>query len=154
MSKGLVVARTLSKIVGGAPPEKHDLVDPGTTLRFAIGDVIEERVEVVNPKDRHYVAIVVPLAAGLEPLNPHLATSGPEAKPSASDTIQPSYASFLDDRVAYYFDQLAKGTYSFHFRTRATTEGRFTQPAAQAEMMYDRSVFGHSPGAEIEVKRK
>lgn len=154
VSKGFVVARTLSKIVGGAPPEKHDLVDPGTTLRFAIGDVIEERVEVVNPKDRHYVAIVVPLAAGLEPLNPHLATSGPEAKPSASDTIQPSYASFLDDRVAYYFDQLAKGTYSFHFRTRATTEGRFTQPAAQAEMMYDRSVFGHSPGAEIEVKRK
>ena len=48
------------------------------TLALAVGDVVEDHVQVVNPKDRHYVAIVVPLAAGVEPLNPprHRAARG------------------------------------------------------------------------------
>ena len=39
--------------------------------------------QVVNPQERHYVAIVVPLAAGMEPLNPNLDTAPPEAKPAS-----------------------------------------------------------------------
>jgi uncharacterized protein YfaS (alpha-2-macroglobulin family) len=109
---------------------------------------------VVNPKDRHYVAITVPLAAGMEPLNANLATSPPEARPNGSDTQAPTHLAFLDDRVTYYFDVLPKGTYDFYFRTRASTEGRYTQPAAFAEMMYDGTVTGRSPGAKVVVKRE
>ncbi len=152
---GFVVSREILRVqAGGAPPQRTALAEPGTTLRFRIGDVVEEHVRVVNPKDRHFVAVVVPLAAGLEPLNPALATAPPEAKPGSPLTLQPTYAAYLDDHVAFYYDTLPKGTFDFHFRTRAATEGAFTQPAARAEMMYDGAVQGNSPGARVEVARE
>jgi uncharacterized protein YfaS (alpha-2-macroglobulin family) len=154
-SSGFVVSREMLKQqAGGTPPERISLAEPGKTVRFAIGDVIEEHLRVVNPKDRNFVAIVVPLAAGLEPLNPALATAPPEAKPSSGLTLKPTYVAFLDDQVAYYYDTLPKGTFDFYFRTRASTEGSFIQPAARAEMMYDGAVTGSSAGARIEVVRQ
>src|SRR6185369_11167977 len=107
---GFVVTREMLKILaGGAPPERTALAEPGKTVRFAIGDVVEEHVRVVNPKERNFVAVVVPLAAGLEPLNPALATAPPEAKPSSGPTLKPTYVAFLDDQVAYYYNTLPKG---------------------------------------------
>jgi len=116
--------------------------------------VIEERVQVVNPKDRHYVAVVVPLAAGVEVLNPALATAPPEARPSASLTLAPSYVAFRDDHVAFYYDTLPAGTFDFAFRSRATVAGRYVQPPARAEMMYDGAVWGRSHGTRIVVETK
>ena len=154
-SDGFVVTRELLKIdPTGAPPQRLALAEPGKTLHFAIGDVIEEHLRVVNPKDRHFVAVVVPLAAGFEPLNPALATAPPEAKPANALTLKPTYAAYLDDQVGFYYDTLPKGTFDFYFRVRAATEGSFLQPAGRAEMMYDGSVQGNSAGARIEVVRK
>ncbi len=115
--------------------------------------MVEEHVQVINPEDRNYVAIVVPLAAGFEPLNPGLATAPPEARPSGALTRQPTYVAFLDDHVAYYYNELPKGTYDVYFRTRATTVGSFVQPSAKAEMMYDGAVRGASPGGRVEIER-
>ncbi|MFY9823667.1 MAG: alpha-2-macroglobulin, partial [Thermoanaerobaculia bacterium] len=153
VSDGFVVTREMVRVVSGAPPERIPLAEPGKTVRFAIGDVIEEHLRVVNPKDRNFVAVVVPLAAGFDPLNPALATAPPEAKPSSGPTLKATYVAFLDDQVAWYYNTLPKGTFDFYFRTRATTEGTFIQPAARAEMMYDGAVFGGSAGARVEVVR-
>jgi uncharacterized protein YfaS (alpha-2-macroglobulin family) len=153
-SNGFVVTREMLKIQNGAPPDRIALAEPGKTVHFEIGDVVEEHLRVVNPKDRHFVAVVIPLAAGLEPLNPALATAPPEAKPSSGPTLKPTYVAFLDDQVAWFYDTLPKGTFDFYFRTRATVEGTFIQPAARAEMMYDGTVTGNSAGARVEVVRK
>lgn len=153
-SAGFVVSRELVRIAPNEPEEKTALAAAGTTQTLSVGDVVEERLQVVNPKDRHYVAIVLPLAAGLEPLNPNLATAPPEARPSRGLTRAPSYVAWLDDRVAFYYDTLPAGTYDFAFRSRATTPGRFVQPPALAEMMYDANVRATSFGARIEVVRK
>ena len=102
-------------------------------------------------QDRAHVAIVIPIAAGMEPLNPALATAPPEAKASGETTLAPSYVAFLDDRVAYFYDTLPKGSYQFAFRTKAHIAGTFIQPAAYAEMMYDGSVNGNSSGAMISI---
>ncbi len=59
---------------------------------------------VVNPKDRNFVAVVVPLAAGMEPLNLSLATAPPEARTEGRFTSEPSYVAYLDDHVAFYYD--------------------------------------------------
>ena len=99
------------------------------------------------------MAVVVPLAAGMEPLNPRLATAPPEARPSKSLTLPPTYVAFLDDHVAFYYDELPAGTYDFYFRTRATTPGSFVQPSAFAEMMYDSAVTGQSAGARVKIVR-
>ena len=153
-AQGFVVRRELLRVrSGGAPPDRIDLPEPGTAVALAVGDVVEEHVQIVNPADRHFVAVSAPLAAGEEPLNPKLATAPPEAAPAGKLTRPPSYAEYLDDRVSFYYDSLPKGTYDFYFRTRATVAGSFTQPAARAEMMYDGSVRGNSPGARIEIER-
>ena len=46
-------------------------------------------------------------------------------------TLAPSYVAFLDDEVRYFYDTLPKGTYAFHFRSKASVPGRFIQPAAK-----------------------
>ena len=105
--------------------------------------MVEEHIQVVNPKNRNYVAVMVPLAAGMEPLNPRLATAPPEAAPAGKLTQAPSYVAFMDDYVAFYYDSLPAGTYDFYFRTRASTSGSFIQPPAKAEMMYDSAVWAN-----------
>jgi len=153
-ANGFVVTRELLKMTGeDTPAEKLALAEPGQSLAFAVGQVVEDHVQVVNPKARNYVAIVVPLAAGLEVLNPRLATAPPESKAKGAITKEPTYIAFLDDQVAFYYDTLPAGTYDFYFRARAQTEGRFTQPGARAEMMYDASAAGASVGAEVTVTR-
>ncbi len=154
-ASGFVVARELLRQRGGnEPADKLRLTEPGTTVRVAVGDVVEDHVEVVSNADRYYVAVSVPLAAGMEPLNPKLATAPPEATPTGTLTATPSYVAYLDDQVTFYYDRLAKGTYHFYFRTRATVAGQFTQPQARAELMYDEAVHGESAGARVEVSPK
>ncbi|HVY98829.1 MAG TPA: alpha-2-macroglobulin family protein [Dongiaceae bacterium] len=151
-AEGLVVSREVQQVQpGDAPPIKTALDAPAKQITFKVGEIDEDHVELVNPKDRNHVAVVIPLAAGMEPLNPALATAPPEAKPSGETTLAPSYVAFLDDSVTYFYDTLPKGTYQFYFRTRAQTPGTFIQPAAYAEMMYDGSVNGNSSGAVIVV---
>jgi uncharacterized protein YfaS (alpha-2-macroglobulin family) len=84
-------------------------------------------------------------------MDPTLATSPPEAIPSAQPTLAPSYVAFLDDRVSYFYDTLPAGTYDFYFRTKASVPGRFIQPAAQAVMMYNDAVTGNGAGAVVEI---
>jgi uncharacterized protein YfaS (alpha-2-macroglobulin family) len=153
-SKGFAVSREQLKVLGpGLSPVKVQLDKPALELGYGVGDVVEDHVEVVNPTDRYFVAVVVPLAAGMEPLNPNLATAPPEAAPDGKLTIAASYAAYLDDHVAFYYDRLPKGTYHFYFRTRAATQGSFIQPGAYAELMYDGAVRGNSNGARLSVKR-
>ncbi len=152
-SKGFVISRELKlKQADDEPFHVIALDKPGIAAKFAVGDIIEEHVQLVNPKDRHYVAVTIPLAAGMEPMNPNLATAPAEARPKGVLTLEPTYAAYLDDSVAFYYNTLPKGTYDFYFRIRAVTPGDFIQPAASAEMMYDDSVIANSPGARVKIE--
>jgi uncharacterized protein YfaS (alpha-2-macroglobulin family) len=153
---GFVVTRELlvhrAAAPSGSPPERWPLAKAGALPALAVGDVVEEHVQVVNSDDRHFVAVTVPLAGGMEPLNPNLETAPPEATPAGSLSLDPTYSAYLDDRVAFYYNELPRGTYDFFFRTRAQVEGDFVQPPAKAEMMYDLAVAGASPGAKVVVR--
>jgi len=154
-ASGFVVTRELLRQRGrNEPADKMVLSKPGTAIHLTVGDVVEEHVEVTSNANHHYVAIAVPLAAGLEPLNPKLATAPAEATPSGNITATPSYVAYMDDQVTFYYDALPKGTFHFYFRTRATVPGQFTQPQARAELMYDGAVHGESVGARVDVSAK
>ncbi|HLY57856.1 MAG TPA: alpha-2-macroglobulin, partial [Stellaceae bacterium] len=151
---GFVVTRETDMLdKGGGPPTRIALDHPAVEVKLAVGDVVEDTVELVNPAERNHVAIVVPFAAGMEPLNPTLATAPPEATPSAPPTLEPSYTALLDDRVEYFYDTLPKGTFVFRVRTKAAVPGRFIQPAAEARLMYEDAVNGHGAGAMIAIER-
>ncbi|MEJ2629626.1 MAG: alpha-2-macroglobulin family protein [Acidihalobacter sp.] len=154
LAQGFVVNRELLRVAAddGVPAAHIKLDRPGRTLKFRVGDVIEQHVTLVNPEERHYVAVVVPIAAGMEPLNPALATAPPEARPSGRLTLTPTYVAYLDDHMAYYYDSLPKGTYDFYFRTRATIPGRYSEPAAYAQMMYRDATYGNGNGAQVVIE--
>ncbi len=152
LSAGFVVRRDWYRIdpTGERPPE-HMNIAAGGELALAHGAVIEERVELVNPRDRYHVALIAPLAAAMEPLNPALEGAPPEARASAGDSSRVTFRDMRDHRVSWFFDFLPKGTYSLRFRAKAITPGRFTQPPARAEMMYDRAIRGRSDGTYVRV---
>lgn len=153
-ARGFAVNREQWKVpADGSAPTRIALEKPGTTVALMVGEVVEDHVVVVNQTDRTHVAVVLPLAAGMEPLNPRLATAQPEAKPSQPATLAPTYAAFMDDNVAWFYDELPKGTYHFHVRSRAAVPGRFIQPPAAAKAMYDDTVNGNGNGAMVVVTR-
>ncbi len=151
-SHGFVVSREWLRV----DPESRDTVrqvPSGRTQNVKLGQIIEEHIEVTNAQEHSFVAIEVPLAAGMEPMNPNLATSPEIASPSRALSLSPSYSAYLDDRVVFYYDLLPKGTYHLSFRTRASTEGSFIQPPARAEMMYRETTYGNSEGVRVVVRR-
>ncbi len=153
-ARGLAVDREEWTVpADGSPGRRTALDQAGATVAWTVGQVVEDHVTVVVAENRTHIAIVVPLAAGMEPLNPHLATAPPEARPSEGPSLAPSFVSFLDDRVTYFYDELPKGTYHFRLRSRATVPGRFIQPPAAARAMYDDAVNGNGNGAVVVVAR-
>jgi hypothetical protein len=153
LSRGFVLTRQSWRVqAGGAPPERL-IPDANGAFHLTVGDIVEEIVELANPEDRTHVAITLPLAAGLEPLNPHLATAPAEATPSAAPTRTPTWTSFGDDRVFYAYERLPKGHYRFVFRLRAQVAGSFTQPPGEAETMYQSGVYGASAGQRFVIAR-
>jgi hypothetical protein len=140
-------------VPAGAGPLEQLAPGADGAIHIAIGDVIEETAEIIVPEDRTHVAISLPMAAGLEPLNPNLATAPAEATPSAGPTRAPTWTSFGDDRVFYAYDSLPKGNYTFTFRTRGQVAGSFTQPPGEVETMYRAGVYGASAGQRIVVTR-
>ena len=153
LAQGFVVSRSFFRVPsGGGALERIDPEADGA-LHVKAGEVIEERLELVNAEDRTHVAVTAPLAAGLEPLNPNLANAPAEAAPSETPAIAPDWASYGDDRVLYAFDRLPKGNYRFAFRTRALVPGSFIAPPAEAETMYQKGIYGASAGQRVVVSR-
>ncbi len=151
VSRGFVIIRESLRLdrEKGAPPHRKELEKPGMELEYSVGDIVEEHLRLVNPEERYFVAILAPIAAGMEPLNPNLATASHEAAPSGKLSLKPTYVEYLDDRVAWYYTSLPRGNYDFYFRTRATVPGRFNQPPAESQLMYDDAVRGAGNGAWV-----
>jgi alpha-2-macroglobulin len=151
LKEGFIVQRAMTLIPsdGSAPFRKDD--ERAAERAMKVGDVVEMHTSVTTHADRYNVALVVPFAAGFEPLNPELSTSSSEAITTEKDSMPPTYAQRLDHEVRYYFSRLPKGTWSFHFRLKATTRGSWVQPPPIAELMYDQSVRGRGDGLRVIV---
>ena len=149
--EGFIVSRSLSWLHSdGSAITNHD-DKAGGSLSVPLGEILEIHTQVVTDELRHHVAVVVPIAAGLEPLNPNLETASSDAKPSQSDSLAPTYVQRLDQEVRYYFTELPRGTHTFHFRVRASSEGKFVHPPPYAEQMYREEVRGRGAGMKIVV---
>ena len=154
---GFVLTRTLFRV---PPPQGQtqpplERIEPAAdgSLHLKVGDVIEEVAELATPDDRTNVALRLPLAAGLEPLNPALANAPAYAAPSAGPSLVPSWSSYGDDEVLHVFLTLPRGTVTLRGRVRASIPGSFTQPPASAEMLYRPGVSGSTAGARVVVEK-
>jgi hypothetical protein len=149
--------------------------DPGDVSRDAdgtwhirAGATVRVRLTMVADARRTHVALVDPLPAGLEPVNPALEVSQTFPPPPESSTESSTESSsdamswcwcwqwfehqnMRDDRVEAFTSYLAGGTYEYTYIARATTPGQFVVPPAKAEELYAPEVFGRSASATVVV---
>jgi uncharacterized protein YfaS (alpha-2-macroglobulin family) len=120
-------------------------IKAGARVRVQLSMVAENR--------RYHVALVDPLPAGLEIVNPSLAASG--SIPQDPNDSEYSYGwwwwgpwyehqNMRDERAEAFASLLWDGAYSYTYLARATTPGAFVAPPAKAEEMYSPEVFGRS----------
>ena len=113
---------------------------------------MQVRIQVTAPDRRVYVAVDDPLPAGLEALDPALATTA-RGSLSRDDFWGPwNHQELRDDRALAFADSLPGGVYLFRYSARATTRGRFLAGPARAEEMYAPETWGRSPAEVLLVE--
>ena len=136
-------------------------LDADGTWHIAAGATVRIKVTMVADARRTNMALLDPLPAGLEPLNPDLATSsmplpddGPAARGSSWCWCWRWYEhqNLRDDRAEAFTSYLNAGTYEFVYTARATTPGTFVVPPARAEEIYAPEVFGRSASAIVIIE--
>ncbi len=137
--------------------------DKDGTWRIAAGARVRVRLTMVAPMRRYHVALVDPLPAGLEPINPALAVSGsvpddPKAAKSSSSRYwwwwRPWYEhqNMRDERVEAFTSLLWAGVHEYTYVARATTPGEYVVPPTKAEEMYHPETFGRAGTDKVIVK--
>ncbi|MBN2195557.1 MAG: hypothetical protein JW751_22245 [Polyangiaceae bacterium] len=123
---------------------------PATT-RFALGDWVELSAVVTTPVPREQVALVLPLPAGLEAIDPLHASTARIALAPGLDERLPSHVERHDDRVELFFDHLPAGASRVAELARATIAGDFGVPPATVECLYAPDVRGSTGATRVTV---
>lgn len=136
--------------------------DADGTWRIRAGAKVRVRLTMVADAQRTSVALVDPLPAGLEPVNPALAVASTTPPEEGGDEPMPccwfwgwnwfEHQNLRDDRVEAFASHLPGGTYEYTYIARATTPGEFVVPPTRAEEMYAPEVFGRSASARVIVE--
>jgi alpha-2-macroglobulin len=113
---------------------------------------------MVADNRRYHVALVDPLPAGLEIVNPELAVTG-SGTPGEPEPFGYGWwwrwfehQNLRDERAEAFTTLLWEGVYDYSYLARATTPGTFVAPPARAEEMYSPEVFGRSASDWVVVK--
>ena len=153
----------VSRLYEGAESADDVKRDADGTWRVKAGAKVRVRVSMVAPSRRYHVALVDPIPAGLEPMNPALAVTGEIPKdPKAADANKDRYwywsrtwyehQNMRDERVEAFASLLWDGVWDYTYVARATTPGTFVVPPAKAEEMYAPETFGRSGGDRMIVE--
>jgi uncharacterized protein YfaS (alpha-2-macroglobulin family) len=123
------------------------------------GARVRVTVTMAASNRRYHVALVDPLPAGLEIINPALAVSGSVPQdPNDSNNRYGcwwwgtwyEHQNMRDERAEAFTTLLWDGVYTYPYVARATTPGTFVVPPAKAEEMYSPEVFGRS-GSDVVI---
>jgi hypothetical protein len=124
------------------------------------GARVRVHITLVADNRRYHVALVDPLPAGLEIINPALAVSQSTTQDDPS-TLRYGWwwwgtwyehQNMRDDRAEAFTSLLWDGVYEYTYIARATTPGTFVVPPAKAEEMYSPEVFGRSSSDWVIIK--
>jgi alpha-2-macroglobulin len=158
---------------------KYEAVDNADDVRqnadgswtLKSGARVRVRLTMVAQSRRYHVALVDPLPAGLEILNPELAVTESIPGDTGGNTSVLEYGSrsfgygswwwrqywfehqnFRDERAEAFASLLWEGVYNYTYVARATTPGQFVVPPAKAEEMYHPETFGRTGTDFVKVE--
>ena len=155
LDRGFVVDRVYEAVDDPADVTR----DADGTWHVKAGARVKVTLTMIAESQRTHVALVDPLPAGLESLNPALAVTqnAPAEVSTDGDFARSSYAccdgwwgrwyaheQLRDDRTEAFTTLLPAGTYTYAYFARATTPGTFVVPPTRAEEMYAPETFGRT----------
>jgi uncharacterized protein YfaS (alpha-2-macroglobulin family) len=141
--------------------------DEDGTWRVRLGARIRVRVIMANAGPRYHVALVDPLPAGLEAINPVLAGNAgmltpPRVHPGEDPAITPGqttpnvlyavHTNVRAERFEAFATLLQPGRWVITYVAIATTPGEFAAPAPRAEEMYAPETFGRGEGGTMIIR--
>jgi len=145
---------TVERIYEAVKDNRDVRRDPDGTWHIKSGAEVRVKVTMVAPTRRYHVALVDPLPAGLETLNPALAVTGSHPERTRNNSWNAwwyDHENLRDERVEAFTQLLWEGVYSYSYLARATTPGNFVVPPAKAEEMYHPETFGRSQSDRVIV---
>lgn len=170
MQRGFAVERTYE----GVDSTSDVVRGPDGIWRVRAGARVRVTVTMTAPSRRLHVALVDPLPAGWEPVNPELLGTEPVpgrdegvvAQALAGRTRGVQVDSFRrpwggswwehqnlrDDRAEAFASLLPAGVYTYTYIARATTPGLFIVPPPRAEEMYSPETFGRGGTERVIVQ--
>jgi hypothetical protein len=155
---GFVVER---RYEGADDPKDVTRAKDGT-WHVKAGSRVRVRLTMVNENRRYHVALVDPMPAGLEPMNPALAVTGPIPSDPNEQKARGAYwwwygtwyehQNLRDERVEAFASLLWEGVHQYSYVARATTPGNFVVPPPKAEEMYMPETFGRGGSDRVIVE--
>ncbi len=122
------------------------------------GALVRVRLSLQTPARRYQVALVDPLPAGLEALNPEL-LGGETVQPPPQSRLDGWWTShwfdhqnLRDERVEAFTQLLWEGVYQYDYVARATTPGEFVVAPCKAEEMYHPETFGRTHSDKVIIE--
>jgi hypothetical protein len=124
------------------------------------GARVRVRLTMVASSRRYHVALVDPIPAGLEALNPALAVTGSIPQDAKSSEANRwlwwrqwfEHQNMRDERVEAFSSLVWEGVYTYSYVARATTPGVFIVPPTKAEEMYHPETFGRGASDRVVVE--
>ena len=135
--------------------------DENGVWHIKAGAKVRVHITMETDNRRYHVALVDPLPAGLEMMNPDLAVTG--SIPQDPNDSQLKYGwwwwrtwyehqNMRDNQAEAFTSLLWDGVYQYTYLAWATTPGKFVVPPSKAEEMYSPEVFGRSAGNIVVVE--
>jgi uncharacterized protein YfaS (alpha-2-macroglobulin family) len=135
---------------------------PDGTWVVKAGARVRVKLNMINENRRYHVALVDPMPAGFEAMNPALAVTGPipldpnvqKSKGAYWWWYGPWYEhqNLRDERVEAFASLLWEGVHTYQYVARATTPGNFVVPPPKAEEMYMPETFGRGGSDRVIVE--
>jgi uncharacterized protein YfaS (alpha-2-macroglobulin family) len=170
LDRGFTVERAYEAVDSAADVKR----DADGTWRIRAGARVRVRLTMVASARRYHVALVDPLPAGLEALNPALATTGSLPEDGGSEPTRIGapglggsrqvghgwwwsrpwfdHQNLRDERVEAFSALLWEGVHTYRYVARATTPGNFVVPPPKAEEMYSPETFGRGATDRVVVE--
>jgi uncharacterized protein YfaS (alpha-2-macroglobulin family) len=117
---------------------------------FRAGELVKVQLTVATLTSRRWVAMVDPLPAGFEAVNPKLASGG-GARGGSPLPWNWAHQELKDDQVRWFADWMSAGTTVMTYQVRATIDGSFLAGPTTIEAMYEPATMGRSAATLVTV---
>lgn len=141
--RGFSIARTYQKVLDdGALALADDI---------RLGDRILVSLHIQSARSAAYVAIEDPLPCVLEAVNPDFKTRETAGADQARGNFWPDHRELRGDKIVWFRDRLAPGTWKIAYLARARTIGEAVAPPARIAEMYRPDRLGTTDAQRFSV---